>query len=270
MRTPGGHGILPNRFWISEETAPNGAPTGLAPTVTTSSRSRWSISAGPSVVLMVATCPSGIVVSCPRFVPNGSDIPGASTSGSCSRSAAFVRNSGASRTVTSRVLPVGSTQSPAWTPANAGRSDCATCPTVTPSVPASPRLRSTSSSGRCPLLESPTSAAPGTLSTTGSSRSANRVDLGQVVAADIRQDLLPVVAEPVREHPGRDPRDALHLVAHEVGDLVLALSSLRLGNAAGRRGPPRPRRPTPPRLRPSSTCTPLPCATARCAPAPPA
>ena len=53
------------------------------------------------------------------------------------------RASGASRTVTSRVSPVGSTQSPASIPAKAGRSDCATCATVTPSEPARPRLSST-------------------------------------------------------------------------------------------------------------------------------
>ena len=85
----------------------------------------------------------------------------ATTSGSCRRSSARRRASGESRTSTSRVSPDGSTQSPASIPANAGRSDCATWPTVTPSEPASPRLSSTLSSGFCPLLESEMSTAFG-------------------------------------------------------------------------------------------------------------
>ena len=59
--------------------------------------------------------------------------------GAAARSAARLRASGASRTITLRVSPVGSTQSPEWSPAKATRSDCATCPTVTPRFPASPR-----------------------------------------------------------------------------------------------------------------------------------
>jgi hypothetical protein len=46
---------------------------------------------------------------------------GGDVSGRSFTSAVFARSSGARRTVTSRVLPVGSTQSPASTPANDGR-----------------------------------------------------------------------------------------------------------------------------------------------------
>ncbi len=95
--------------------------------------------AGPIDELTRATCPSGTVVtrpSCP-FTTSGSD----------SRSATSDRDAGAMRTVTSRVSPDGSIQSPTSMPANAGRSACATCPTVTPSEPARPRSIWTSSSG---------------------------------------------------------------------------------------------------------------------------
>ena len=43
--------------------------------------------------------------------------------------------------MTSRVSPCGSTQSPASIPANAGRSACATWPTVTPNEPASAAIQ---------------------------------------------------------------------------------------------------------------------------------
>ncbi len=72
-----------------------------------------------------------------------------------------VRADGARRTRTLRFSPDGSIQSPASTPAKAGRSDCAICPTETPSDPASARLSAISSSGFCPLVESETSTAPG-------------------------------------------------------------------------------------------------------------
>ena len=62
---------------------------------------------------------------CPN-TPSGTVVGRPSASGTIrgndDRSAARARASGASRTVTSRVLPVGSTQSPTSTPANAGRS----------------------------------------------------------------------------------------------------------------------------------------------------
>ena len=82
------------------------------------------------------------------------------------------RDSGAKRTRTLRFSPEGSSQSPASTPANAGRSDCATCPTVTPRAPASERFSSISSSGFCPLVESPMSTAPGTARTMRRTESA--------------------------------------------------------------------------------------------------
>ena len=73
--------------------------------------------AGPIDGVTRATWPSGIVA-----MPCGP----ATNSGSDSRSATTVRDSGASRIVTSRVSPDGSTQSPTSIPAKAGRSACAT------------------------------------------------------------------------------------------------------------------------------------------------
>jgi len=92
-----------------------------------------------------------------------------------SRSATTVRAAGARRIVTSRVSPDGSTQSPTSMPANAGRSACATWPTVTPSEPARPRSICTSSSGFCPLVERSTSTAPGTCRTSAATCCARRV-----------------------------------------------------------------------------------------------
>ena len=113
--------------------------------------------AGPMDGVTLATCPSGMVVG--RF--SGP----ATTSGSVSRSAIDVRDSGASRIVTSRVSPDGSIQSPASMPANAGRSAWATWPTVMPSVPASARSSCTSNSGFCPFVDRLTSTAPATIRT---------------------------------------------------------------------------------------------------------
>ena len=98
------------------------------------------------------------------------------SSGRLARSAARARDSGASRTVTSRVLPVGSTQSPASTPANAGRSACATSPTRRPSDPASARSTRTSSSGFWPRVDRPTSTAPGTWRTSVSACVGQRAE----------------------------------------------------------------------------------------------
>ncbi len=119
--------------------------------------------AGPRPVRMVATWPSGTCCT-----PSG---PG-TVSGSVARSEVRVRASGANRTVTSRVSPAGSTQSPTSMPANAGRSACATCPAVTPIDPASARSSSTSSSGFCPCVDRSTSTAPGTFRTSASAWSA--------------------------------------------------------------------------------------------------
>ena len=134
-------------------TSPVPRPDTLASTDTTRSRSRWSMIAGPTPCLIVATWPSGSVLGAP-FGP-------VTTSGSWLRSSALRRDSGASRTSTLRISPLGSCQSPASMPANAGRSDCATWPTVTPSAPATPRFRSTLSSGFWPFVLSPMSTAPG-------------------------------------------------------------------------------------------------------------
>ena len=95
--------------------------------------------AGPELSRIVATWPSGSVLGTP-FAP-------ATTSGNAARSEARRRDSGDRRTSTSRVSPLGSTQSPDLSPAKAGRSACATSPTVMPMLPATPRFSSTFSSG---------------------------------------------------------------------------------------------------------------------------
>ena len=139
---------------IALVTSPKERPETFACTTITLSRSRWLIFAGPTPCETLANCPSGIIDIRP---------PGAGTvMGSRSISLTRVRDSAAKRTRTFRFSPAGSTQSPASTPAKAGRSDCASCPTVTPMLPASARLRAISSSGFCPLVERPMSTAPGT------------------------------------------------------------------------------------------------------------
>ena len=156
---------------ISAFTSPSERPCVLASTTTTLSRSRWLMIAGPSPADTVAICPSGITVSLPPAAPPPT------TSGSRSMSEIFVRASGVSRIRTFLFSPAGSTQSPASIPANAGLSDCATCPTVTPIEPASARLRLISSSGLCPFVESPTSTAFGTLFTIFITESASRLSI---------------------------------------------------------------------------------------------
>ena len=102
-------------------------------------------------MVTVAICSSGTM----RLLP-------LTVIGSCSMLAADTRSAGCRRTDTSRVSPVGSTQSPASTPAKATRSACAASPTEMPSELA--RLRSSSmrssSCGSC--SDRPTSTAPGT------------------------------------------------------------------------------------------------------------
>ena len=155
--TPGGSVRVDTRLSASAMTSPVERPETFHSTVTTCSRLRWLITAGPIEGSMVATCPSGTAVA----APSGP----ATISGSCRRSSARLRDSGESRTTTSRVSPLGSCQSPASIPAKAGRSDCATCPTVMPMEPASPRFSWTLISGFWPLLVSDTSTALGTCST---------------------------------------------------------------------------------------------------------
>ena len=149
---------------MSARTSDSDRSCVFACTVTTLVRSRWSICAGPMFCRTVAIWPNGSVIG-----PLGPAI----VMGSCSRSAVRLRASGDNRTRTSRVSPCGSTQSPASIPANAGRSACATWPTVIPNDPATPRLSCTSSSGFWPLVDRPTSTAPGTERTAVAIRSAN-------------------------------------------------------------------------------------------------
>ena len=104
--------------------------------------------AGPIDGETRATCPSGMLVC--RAVRRRTTDQRQRLRGPARR----VRDSGASRTVTSRVSPDGSIQSPASMPANAGRSACATWPTVMPSEPARPR-----STGRRAPASAPSSTA---------------------------------------------------------------------------------------------------------------
>ena len=163
-RTPSGRTIAPSPRWMSVVTSPSDRPERFACTTMTLSRSRWLIFAGPTPCVIVASCPSGIIVIRP---PDP-----ATATGRRSMSSTRVRDSGARRTRTFRFSPEGSTQSPASTPAKAGRRDCASWPTVTPSAPARERLSEISSSGFCPLVERPTSTAPGTARTILSTESA--------------------------------------------------------------------------------------------------
>ena len=155
--TPGGSCSAETRARTSAWMSPVARPWGLYSTFTTRSRSRWLITAGPSPELTRATWPRGSVVG----RPSGP----ITISGRTRRSSARRRDSGDSRRVTSRVSPLGSTQSPTSIPAKAGRSACATAPIEMPSDPASPRSMSMLSSGRRPLLERPMSTAPRTWAT---------------------------------------------------------------------------------------------------------
>jgi hypothetical protein len=72
------------------------------------------------------------------------------------------RSSGARRTATSRVSPVGSTQSPTSMPAKATRSAVAASPTEMPIMFDRPRSSSICSSSFGSCWDSVTSTAPGT------------------------------------------------------------------------------------------------------------
>jgi hypothetical protein len=111
------------------------------------------ICAGPLPIVIVAIWSSGTIMLLPP-----------TAIGSRSMLAASMRSSGCRRTETSRASPVGSTQSPTSTPANATRSACAASPTEMPSALARPRSRSILSSSLGSCSDNPTSTAPGTFS----------------------------------------------------------------------------------------------------------
>ena len=167
IRIPGGRETPAICRIASVITSPVERPETFHSTFTTRSRFRWLITAGPTPSVMAATWPSGTVT--------GSPAGPATTSGSWLRSAARRRASGTRRTITSRVSPAGSTQSPASMPANAGRSDCATCPTLIPIAEARPRSSVTVSSGFWPLVEIERSTTFGTVATRSRSCSATRL-----------------------------------------------------------------------------------------------
>ena len=158
--------------------------------------------AGPTPCLIVATWPSGSVVGAP-FGP-------ITTSGSCRRSSRVAARLGREPHLhVARLAASGPPSRPRRCPANAGRSDCATCPTVTPSVPATPRLSSTSSSGFWPFVDRPMSTAPGVLlHDLRSTCSAAVVERREVVAAQLELDLLLAAAEVAGEHRQRHARHA--------------------------------------------------------------
>ncbi len=163
-RTPAGMFIRSSSRVTALVTSPSDRPETLACTTITLSRSKCEIFAGPRPCVTLASWPSGIIRTGPPCPPTAIGR----RSMSCTR----VRASGASRTRTFRFSPDGSTQSPASTPAKAGRSDWAICPTVTPIEPASARSSEISSSGFCPLVERLTSTAPGVARTILSTVSA--------------------------------------------------------------------------------------------------
>ena len=157
--------------------------------------------AGPMPCVIVATWPSGIVVGAP-FGPGTTQRQ---LRAGPPRAAAPRARAAPS---TSRVSPVGSTQSPASMPANAGRSDCATCPTVTPSEPARPRLSSTSSSGFCPLRrEADVHRARHLLDLRRTMLGAPALSAARSLPAQLELDLLAAAAEVAREHRHRRAGD---------------------------------------------------------------
>ncbi|MNQ76948.1 hypothetical protein D3C85_918000 [compost metagenome] len=109
-----------------------------------------SIPDGPLPMVMVAIWSSGTICDVPVTLIGRRSIFSDAT-----------RSSGCRRTATSRVSPVGSTQSPTSTPANATRNDCAASLTEIPIELARPRLSSICSSFFGSCSDKPTSTAPG-------------------------------------------------------------------------------------------------------------
>ena len=128
--------------------------------------------------------------------------------------------------------PMGPPSRPRRCRRTPGRSDCATCPTVMPSEPASPRLSWTSSSGFCPRVESPTSTAPGTLATSAAARCARVGEHARVFALHLDLDRLHRAAEPAGEDRHAGPADLLHLGTEQLPQLFLAQLPIRLGHQA--------------------------------------
>ncbi len=149
MPKPGGNAIALAIFIASAVTSPDERPCALA--VTTIMRLEFAcwILDGALPIVTVAICSSGTMRSLPAMAIGRRSILLAST-----------RSSGARRTATSRASPVGSIQSPASTPANATRSDCAASLTDTPIELARPRSRSMRSSCCGSCSDRPTSTAP--------------------------------------------------------------------------------------------------------------
>ena len=154
---------------MSASTSPSERPCTLAPTVTTFSRSRWSICAGPTLCVTVATCSSEITAG---------HRPGrraAARAAGCAgrRRACALRATGApSRRASRRTDRPSRRRRPRRTPAAAPARSGAV---VRPSEPATPRLISTSSSGFWPRVDRPTSTAPGTAGPAVASCSASSV-----------------------------------------------------------------------------------------------
>ena len=130
--------------------------------------------------------------------------------------------------MTSRVSPLGSVQSPALSPANAGRSDCATSPTVMPSAPASGRFSCTSSSGFSPRVDSPTSTAPGTFATAPHRLLRESREHHWVGTAHLDLHFLHRAAKAAREHGHRRAGDVRELAPELRTQLILADVTLGL------------------------------------------
>ena len=139
-------------FNASVVTSPGERPCTLADTAIMRLPSACSIRDGPLPMVMVAICSSGTILSVPE-----------TAIGKVSILSALTRSAGSRRTETSRVSPVGSTQSPTSTPANATRRACAASLAEIPKEFAKPRFNSICNSSLGSCSDKPTSTAPGTL-----------------------------------------------------------------------------------------------------------
>ena len=128
-----------------------------------------------------------------------------------------MRDSGASRTVTSRVSPDGSIQSPASMPANAGRSAWPTCPIVTPSEPARLAVDLDVELRLLPLGREPDVNGTGHLSDDRRGAIRDLLQLHHVGALQLELNLLAPVTEAGgdrRRHAGQLGQLAAQLRAH--------------------------------------------------------
>ncbi len=201
---------------VARHVARASAPATLASTVTTWSRSRWSICAGPTLRRDGAP-PARAGRTARRRLP----LRAAAAARRRHQQRqlleigrAFARASGARRTCTSRVLP--ERIDPVARRRRRRRRGAATArpaPTVTPSVPARPRLSSTSSSGFWPARrEADVHRARHLAHLALRSPARQLLSVADVLAPELQLDLLLAAAEaaaatgrPSRRRPLRAP-----------------------------------------------------------------